>query len=273
VQKSLSASQLDFAEFGINYRPSGLITADVSIKDTLTVATAIQKFSNVTAFDNTSDAQKNYPIGLFVPSSADITYGDLLRRLSQSAHIYISSTNGLRLNAATLGSANSSDFEITDHDIVDGSLKHIDTLPPKKTITISYSVNYTPQDSTKLSSAVSDANVLLYSTAKKYASGENSFDSGTDFFIYENEQNTSIAIDTLLLNESDATAELNYWLNRMNRTRFVYSMEIGLRAYAINVGKRVKLTISEFNNVPKYGDVVRIIRDTSGFTSTIEVLI
>ncbi|MDD5395244.1 MAG: hypothetical protein PHE17_19650 [Thiothrix sp.] len=275
IAKAATNSNLASSWVGFNTMPSGLVTADANVSSIGTVKTAFEHFAlqaniPLIKFTGLTPTQLGYEIGFYSPSADTLTHAQVLEALAASCHCHLSATETGAVNVVSLSNDNTSDIEITDHDVIDGTIKHVSTVPPKKEVRVRYGKNWSVQGSDKLSTG---ADISKYSKEWLYVGGVNTLlDTGTAEFLNNSSEDNEISIDTLLINAADATTELNYWLDRMSKTKFVYSMDVYLLGHYLYVGKRVKLNLSEFKNADIYADVVRIIKDSGSYVSTIEVL-
>lgn len=270
--------------FTLSQSPFGRITASVqgskpstwlnTIGDLIkTITTSYGDANNQLALSDIDviqvdafDAANQQPLGIYI-STRD-TVLNVCNKLARSvgAQLVNNREGLLQLIQVTLPAAGTP-IEITPNDIVQDSLSLAQKTAVRSAIKIGYAKNWTVQDSleTGIPADHKEArkqewqNINVEDSAVKSA-----------YRIHSEAKQ----IDTMLIRETDATAEANRLLNIYKVPRFVFSFEAKAKFLNTNLGDTVTLTHPRFNlDSGKTGMVIGLSTNWQNSRVRMEVLV
>lgn len=256
VPVSFTKNLLD-GKFTLNQSPFGRITASVqgfksgtwinTIGDLIkTITTSYGDSNNRFALSDIDvtqvdafDAANQAPLGIYV-STRD-TVLNVCNKLARSvgAQLVMSREGLLKLIQVTLP-ATGTPIQITENDIVSGTLNLVEKVKIKSAIKLGFAKNWTVQEN--LETGIPADHKEIYKQEWRTVTSEDAAVKAAYKIESEPKQ-----IDTMLIRESDATAEADRLLNIYKVPRFVFSFVARAKFLDTNLGDTVTLTHPRFN--------------------------
>jgi hypothetical protein len=212
------------------------------------------------------DSANPQPVGIYISSRENTL--SICNQLASSvgAQLVMSRLGKLQLLKLELP-APGTPFDIGIDDIFENTISISRKLPVKAAFKINYNKNWTVQQG--LLTGIPESHKKIYAT--EYASV-----TAEDATVKTNYSLDSepIAIDTLLLTESDASDEANRLLDLYKTPRFVITFTGKPRLVELILGQAVTLTYPRFGlDSGKDGQVIGLSIDWSNLSVKVEVLI
>ncbi|MBP7953538.1 MAG: hypothetical protein KAZ14_00045 [Nitrosomonas sp.] len=158
-------------------------------------------------------------------------------------------------------------FTIDENDIVSGSLSISQKLPIKAAFKVNFDKNWTIQSD--LQTGIPKTHKDMY--ALEYVSVTAQDNTVKTAYGLDSEP---IAVDTMLLKESDATTEANRLLNIYKQPRFVVTFTGTPRLIQLELGQQIKIKYPRFGmDSIKDGQVIGLSVNWANLTTKVEVLI
>ena len=158
-------------------------------------------------------------------------------------------------------------FTIDENDIIQGSLSISAKLPVKAAFKVNFDRNWTVQPG--LQTGIPKTHKDMY--ALEYVSVTAQDGTVKTAYCLDSEP---IAVDTLLLKDSDATTEANRLLNLYKQPRFVVAFTGAPRLIQLALGQQIKIKYPRFGmDSIKDGQVIGLSVNWANLTTKVEVLI
>ena len=278
-----ATKNLSNGKFTLPNQPFGQVTCSVQgdkpVTFDNTVSKVIQRivtsFGGVSKFTtsdldvtqlNNFDAADPIPIGLYI-NSRENTWAICTQIASGAgAQLVMSRLGKLQLlKIQIVPDVNS--FVIDERDIVQGSLSIVSKLPIMAAFKVNYDKNWTIQ--TGLQTGIPKEHKDMYELEYLNVTVEDSTVK-TNYAL----NSEPVAIDTLMLRESDATTEANRLLNIYKQPRFIVSFTGTSRLVELTLGQQVKIKYPRFGmSVTKDAQVIGLSINWSNLTVKVEVIV
>ncbi|MDV6347466.1 hypothetical protein R2083_08055 [Nitrosomonas sp. Is35] len=280
VSKTVTAAQ---GKFTLSAQPFGQVTASVqgdkpSAWDK-TVSKLVQRI--VTGYGGVNklvsgdldtvqlaafDTANTQPIGIYISDRENTL--SVCNRIAASvgAQLVMSRLGKLQLLKIELPASGSA-FSIDTNDIIENSLSISQKIPVKAAFKVNYDQNWTVQEG--LQTGIPEEHKDMYALEWLSVTAQDSTVK-TNYSL----DAEPIPVDTLLLTESDATAEATRLLNLYKTPRFVVTFTGTARLVELTLGQRVTLTYPRFGlDSAKEGQVIGLSIDWSNLTVKCEVIV
>lgn len=271
-------------KFTLAAQPFGQVTASVQgFKDgstwintvSLIIQAIATKYGGVNKFASgdldaaqlaTFDSANTQPVGIYIKDRENTLSVCNQIAASVGAQLVMSRLGKLQLLKIELPASGAA-FAIDTNDIIENSLSISQKLPVKAAFKVNYDKNWTVQEG--LQTGIPEDHKDMY--ALEWMS-----DTAEDATVKTNYALDSepVAIDTMLLTESDATTEATRLLDLYKTPRFVVSFTGTARLVELTLGQRVTLTYPRFGlDAAKEGQVIGLSIDWSNLTVKCEVIV
>lgn len=214
----------------------------------------------------TFDAANIQPVGIYI-NDRDNTLS-VCNQIASSvgAQLVMSRLGKLQLLKIELP-APGTPFDIGVDDIIQNTLSISSKQPVRAAYKVNYDKNWTVQQG--LQTGIPEEHKDMY--ALEYVSVTSEDATVKAAYSLDSEP---VAIDTMLLTESDATAEATRLLNLYKTPRFIVTFTGTARLVELTLGSAVTLTYPRFGlDAGKAGQVIGLSIDWSNLTVKVEVLV
>ena len=212
------------------------------------------------------DAANTQPVGIYLKDRENTLSVCNQIAASVGAQLVMSRLGKLQLLKIDLPASGTA-FAIDANDIIENSLSISQKIPVRAAVTINYDRNYTVQDGLK--TEIPPEHKTMYALEWLSVTAQDSTVK-TNYGLNAKPE----PIDTLLLTESDASAEATRLLNLYKTPRFVVTFTGTARLVQLTLGQRVTLTYPRFGlDAGKEGQVIGLSIDWGNLSVKCEVLV